>query len=269
MDKVIDIEERIPTLRERRKKRTNRKFVALLLLFLLLLAILIYSQTKYSEIQTITVEGAELYGEKDYQEISELSIGDSMWSFTEKEAEEKLKELEWIEQAEVQKKWLTGVAIRIKEYEKIGYLDQGNSYQMLLSNGFALDKAISVVDGPIFSNFESQETKEELVSQLTEIDSEVFNLISQVILDPSDKDAAFVTLYMSDGNEVRGILQGLTDKLNYYPSVIAQLEDGQKGVIDMEVGIFFRSYDDVYGPPKEGDDIEEAEQPEEPEEPTE
>lgn len=266
MDKVIDIEERIPTLRERRKKRTNRKFVALLFLFLLLLAILIYSQTKYSEIQTITVEGASLYEEQEYQEISGLSIGDSMWSFTEKEAEEKLNELEWIDGADVQKKWLTGVEIKINEYDKIGYLDQGNSYQMLLSNGHALDKAIAVVDGPIFSNFDDQAMRKELVSQLAAVDSEVFNLISQVILDPSDKETAFVTLFMSDGNEVRGILQGLTDKLNYYPSVIAQLEDGQKGIIDMEVGIFFRSYDDVYGPPKEGDEVEETEQPEETEE---
>jgi cell division protein FtsQ len=29
-------------------------------------------------------------------------------------------------------------------------------------------------------------------------------------------------------------------------------------VIDMEVGIFFRSYDDVYGPPKEGVEDEDA-----------
>lgn len=263
MDKVIDIEERIPTLRERRKKRTNRKFIALLLLFLLLLAIVIYSQTKYSEIQTISIKGEHLYEEQEYQEFSELSIGDSMWSFSEKEAEERLNGLKWVEQAEVQKKWLTGVEIKVKEYEKIGYLDQGNSFQMLLSNGYALDKTVAVLDGPIFSNFNDQAMRKELVSQLGAVDSEVFNLISQVILDPSDKDAAFVTLYMSDGNEVRGILQGLADKLNYYPSVIAQLEDGQKGVIDMEVGIFFRSYDDVYGPPKEGDEFEESEEPEE------
>ena len=260
MDKVIDIEERIPTLRERRKKRSNRKFVVLLFIFLILLAALIYSQTKYSEIQTIKVAGAVLYEKQEYQQMSGLAIGDSMWSFTEKEVEEKLNDLEWVDKAEVQKKWLTGVEINIKEYEKIGYLDQGNSYQMLLSNGFALEKPITVLNGPIFSNFDEKEMRVDLVSQLADIDSEVFNLISQIILNPSEKDTAYVTLYMSDGNEVRGILPNLAEKLNYYPSVIAQLEDGQKGVIDMEVGIFFRSYDDVYGPPKEGDEIEESEE---------
>lgn len=263
MDKVIDIEERIPTLRERRKKRTNRKFVALLFVFLVLLAILIYSQTKYSKIQDITVTGTELYAEAEYQQLSGLSIGDSMWSFTESDIEKTLDELEWVEKSSVNKKWLTGVEIEIQEFESIGYLDKSNSYQMVLSNNFALEKPVTSVDGPILTNFEDAKTRSKLVTQLTKIDSEVFNLISQIILSPSEEDAAYVTLYMNDGNEVRGILSSLAEKLNYYPSVVAQLEDGQKGVIDMEVGIFFRSYDDVYGPRKEGAEHEESEAAEE------
>ncbi|MDN7244270.1 FtsQ-type POTRA domain-containing protein [Planococcus shenhongbingii] len=262
MDKVIDIEERIPTLRERRKKRTNRKFVALLFIFLVLLGVLLYSQTKYSKIQDIHVTGAELYNEEEYQRLSELTIGDSMWSFSEKEIEKNLNELEWVEKSSVNKKWLTGVEIEIQEFEGIGYLDKGNSYQMVLSNGFPLEKPVEAVSGPIFSNFDDDKNRTELVSQLTEVKPVVYNLISQIILKPSEERTAFVTLYMNDGNEVRGLLSSLAEKLNYYPSVVAQLEDGQKGVIDMEVGIFFRSYDDVYGPRKEGAENEKPAEPE-------
>ena len=260
MDKVIDIEERIPTLRERRKKRTNRKFVALLFIFLVLLAILAYSQTKYSKIQDIKVAGAELYEEAEYEQLSGLAIGDSMWSFSESEIEKTLDGLEWVEKSSVNKNWLTGVEIEIQEFESVGYLDKSNSYQMILSNGFALEKPVTSIDGPILTNFEDEKTRLKLVAQLAEIDSEVFNLISQIILSPTEEEAAFVTLYMNDGNEVRGILSSLAEKLNYYPSVVAQLEDGQKGVIDMEVGIFFRSYEDVYGPRKEGVEDEESEE---------
>ncbi|TWT07438.1 FtsQ-type POTRA domain-containing protein [Planococcus sp. CPCC 101016] len=260
MDKVIDIEERIPTLRERRKKRTNRKFVALLFIFLTLLAILLYSQSKYSEIRTITIEGAVLFEQESYQAASGLNLGDSMWSFDAKAVAEQLEKLEWVEEASVKKNWLTGVEISLKEYIQMGYLDRGNSYQIVLSNNLALEQPVTEVDGPIYSNFENEEKRENLIDQLLEVDPEVLQLISQVILDPEQDDADYVTLYMNDGNEVRGILSTLAEKMNYYPSVIAQLEDGQKGVIDMEVGIFFRSYADVYGFAKEGAEGEDSEE---------
>ncbi len=258
MDKVIDIEDRIPTLRERRKKRTNRKFVALLVVFLVLLAIVVYSQTKYSKLQDLAVAGANLYEPVDYQQASGLEFGDSMWSFNENEIEERLNKLEWVKVSRVEKKWLTGVEIYIAENEKLGYLENDTGYQMLLSNGHALEKPVVSVSGPIFINFEKKEDRQKLAAQLTAIDSEVYNLISQVTLNPK-KSTPLVNLYMNDGNEVKGTLGTLAEKLNYYPSVIAQLEDGQKGIVDMEVGIFFQSYEDVYGPPKEGDEVEESE----------
>lgn len=260
MDKVIDIEERIPSLRERRKKRTNRKFVALLLIFLTLLAVLLYSQSKYSEIQTITIKGAVLFDQKSYQAASGLAIGDSMWSFDAGTVAQQLEKLEWVEESTVKKNWLTGVEIDLKEYVQMGYLDRGNSYQIVLSNNLALDQPVTNVDGPIYSNFENEKIREKLIDQLTDIDPEVLQLISQIILDPEQKDANYVTLYMNDGNEVRGILSTLAEKMNYYPSVIAQLEDDQQGIIDMEVGIFFRSYGDVYGFAKEGPEDEEPEE---------
>ncbi|MDN7241338.1 FtsQ-type POTRA domain-containing protein [Planococcus sp. N028] len=251
MDKVIDIEERIPTLRERRKKRTNRKFVALLVIFLVFLAILYYSQSKHSEIQTITVSGNAVYEKDNYLEASGLAVGQSMWSFKEAAIEKRLNNLEWVENATVEKKWLTGVDINIDEFEKSGYLERENSYQIILSNGYAVEKPVTAIDGPIFTNFEDEKKRVKLVSQLAEVEAEVSNLISQVILASEKTETSYVTLYMNDGNEVHAILSTLAEKLNYYPSVTAQLKESQKGVIDMEVGIFFTSYDDVYGPPKE------------------
>lgn len=260
MDKVIDIEERIPTLRERRRKRTNRKFMSLLFVFLILLAGLIYSQSKYSEIQTISISGEVLYSEEHYVEVSGLSAGESMWSFNAESVAKQLEDLEWVEKAAVEKKWLTGVEIEIQEYSGIGYLELETGFQKVLSNGYAMEQPVKAVDGPVFTDFEDAGERQELVSQLSEMDAEIYNLISQVILNKNDSETSYVTLYMSDGNEVHGILNSLAEKMDYYPSVIAQLKDGQKGVIDMEVGIFFQSYDDIYGPPKEGAEDEESEE---------
>ena len=261
MEKVIDIEERIPTLRERRRKRTNRKFLALLFIFLIILAVLIYSQTKYSKIQSITVDGENLYAEADYVEASQLAIGDSMWSFNTEEVEEALAKLDWVQAAAADKNWLTGVEITVDEYPAIGYLEKETGYQKLLSNGYAVELPVDKVDGPVFTNFDNPETREELSSQLEQLDPEVSNMLSQLILTEGESASASVTLYMTDGNEIRAKLNTLAEKLDYYPSLIAQLEDGQKGVFDMEVGVTFRSFDDIYGPPKEVAEDEETEQP--------
>ena len=52
MEKVIDIEDRIPTLKARRRKRTNKKFSILLFLFISTLLIVLYFQSSYSHIQS-------------------------------------------------------------------------------------------------------------------------------------------------------------------------------------------------------------------------
>lgn len=261
MDKVIDIEERIPTLRERRRKRTNRKFLALLFIFLLLLAGLIYSQTKYSKIQTIKVTGEELYSEEEYIKASRLTLGDSMWSFSEDETGEAISELDWVDTAKVEKRWLTGVEISIAEYPPIGYLETDTGYQELLANGHAVALPVDGVNGPIFTDFVNQETRLELAEQLQELDAEVSNLLSQIIVTEGESASSRITLYMTDGNEVRARLNTLAEKLAYYPALIAQLDNGVKGVFDMEVGITFRSFDDVYGPPKEVSEDEETIEP--------
>lgn len=263
MDRVIDIEERIPTLRERRRKRTNRKFLVLLLIFLIFLAVLFYAKSGYSKIQSITVSGVSLYDESEYIEASSLAEGDSMWSFSSDDIEQAISEKEWVDSVAVEKKWLTGVEISIAEYPSIGFLEKENGYQKLLSNGYGVELPVETVDGPIFTNFENAETRQELSAQLDQLQPEVSNMLSQVILTDGETETASVTLYTTDGNEIRAKLNSMAEKLAYYPSLITQLEDGQKGVFDMEVGITFRSYDDVYGPPKEEDEEEdeETEQP--------
>lgn len=259
MDKVIDIEERIPTLRERRRKRTNRKFAALLFIFVSLLLVLLYSQSTYSEIQSIEVKGAELFDGESYKQASTLQIGDSMWSFNSDEIERHIESLEWVESVSVQKKWLTSVEVEIEEFVEMGYLDQGNNYQVVLSNGIVLNQPVTNIEGPIFSNFEDEAKREALVEQLVNTEPEVQNLISQIILDPDEERADYITIYMNDGNEIKAILSTLAEKINYYPSVTAQLEE-QKGVIDMEVGIYFRSFNDVFGLSEAGVELEDAEE---------
>lgn len=60
MKKVIDIEERIPTLRAKRRRRSNIKFILLTTVFGVILFLLLYFQSPYSDIKTIDVTGEAL-----------------------------------------------------------------------------------------------------------------------------------------------------------------------------------------------------------------
>ena len=66
MEKVIDITERVPAMKKRRRRRTNFKFIALITIFLLIILVLLYFQLPYSNIKKIDIEGAELRDEAYY-----------------------------------------------------------------------------------------------------------------------------------------------------------------------------------------------------------
>lgn len=251
MEKVIDLEDRIPTLRENRRKRTNFKFIFLTTLFLLILFLLLYFQSSYSEIKTVNISGDALVDRTFYEEASGLQKGDSMWSFKPKDIEEKIKEVNWVKSVTVKREWLTKVQIEIKEYQKVAYISKDNKFYPMLENGVVFNDGNDLlpIDAPIFLQFENEASRKRLLKELAKLDSEVLALISQINATPTDADPYAITLYMNDGYEVRAEITSLAKKLNYYPSIVAQIESEEayeKGIIDIEVGSYYRPYSDEY-----------------------
>jgi len=248
MEKVIDIEERIPTLKKRRKKRTNRKFIVLILLFFIVLAVLLYFQSPYSNINKITVNGAKLVDNEYYVEKSTLALGKSMWGFKVEDVEKILLKDKWVKEAQVNRNWLRGVTIDMKEWKKVAYLAGDGTYYPLLENGERFEQKgnDTPIDAPVFIGITGEKTIKKLVEQLAQLKPEVLALISQVNTNSNDTNPNAVKLYMNDGYEVRAIIQSLADKLNYYPSIVAQIANLEKGVIDLEVGSYYRPFNEEY-----------------------
>ncbi|WP_155590139.1 cell division protein FtsQ/DivIB [Lysinibacillus cavernae] len=248
MEKVIDIEDRIPTLKKRRKKRTNRKFIVLILLFFIVLAVLLYFQSPYSKIDSITVNGAKLSNDQYYLEASTLTSGKSMWGFKVEDIEKILLKDKWVKEAHVKRNWLQGVTIDIKEWKKVAYLAGDGTYYPLLENGKRFEQAgnDTPIDAPVFIGITGEKTINKLVEQLAQLKPEVLALISQVNTNSNDANPNAVKLYMNDGYEVRAVIQTLAEKLNYYPSIVAQIANLEKGVIDLEVGSYYRPFNEEY-----------------------
>ncbi|MER2000450.1 MAG: FtsQ-type POTRA domain-containing protein [Lysinibacillus sp.] len=252
MEKVIDLEDRIPSFRERRKRRTNFKFILLTTVFVLVLFFLLYLQSSYSKVQKIVVEGAVLEQQQFYIDKLQIATGQSMWSFTINDVEEQLKQLEWVKSADVKRKLLTTITINIKEYKKVAFLNEGDMYYPMLENGYIfkeLGKQLPI-DAPVLMDFTDENLRKRLLKELPKIDESILTAISQINANTTEKDPFAITLYMNDGYEIRADITTLAEKINYYPSIIAQIESAEKptkGVIDIEVGTYYQTYENEYG----------------------
>ncbi|MFC4409299.1 cell division protein FtsQ/DivIB [Chungangia koreensis] len=264
MDKIIDIEERIPTLRERRKKRTNRKFFLLIFIFLFTLTGLLYFQSDFSHISRIHVDGASLNSNEAYIEKSGLENGMSMWGFRAGAIEKTLMSSNEVKEATVKRGWINEISISIKEWDRLAFIEKDGEYMHLLENGttFPQKQKDMILDAPILSGFSEQHILKRMTKELQDMPSDILPLISQIRYTPNKQDQFSLQIFMNDGNEVRALIPSLSEKMKYYPSIVTQIPTGQYGVIDLEVGSFFSPYQEVYGPDLPDEDLVEGEEAE-------
>lgn len=262
MEKVIDIEERIPSMREKRRRRTNRKFLFVITIFALALLVLLYFQSSLSQINKITLKGANLYEESFYLEAIDMSVNQPLWGFTIKDTEKIIRKMDSVQEVDITRKWLRDVDIVIKEWDPIAYLEEEGQYKLLLENGevFSENTLHPEEDAPILNGFTNAEHKKRMTAQLMQMESGVYQLISEIIYSGTKDDPNPITVYMDDGYEIRAILPTFAEKMAYYPEITAQLQDHEKGVIDMEVGTYFTPFSEIYG---QGEEVKEMEGDEE------
>lgn len=248
-EKVIDLENRIPQLARRKRRRLIRQISFIVLLVVLLVLILFYRASDWSRIQTLELIGADYKTEAYHIEQLPIHVGDSMW-FDVEEIEAAARDNSWLKNITIERQWLTHVVVTIEEYKHVGYLQRNEHYYPILENGNIVEEALTsfVMDAPLLTDFKDDAYLTELLKQLADVNDEVHGLISQIMYTPSKSDNSVVTLYMTDGYEVRVLIYDFATKMNYYPSIVKQLGDiDVKGIIDLEVGSYFTSFDAEYG----------------------
>lgn len=249
LKKVIDIEERIPSMRERRRRRASRKFIFIVAIFLIALLLIFYFQSSMSKVGKLVVNGASIHEPSVYSKESGIQEGEGLWGFKKSKAENKLKEIEGVREVKVSRSWLRDVTIDLTEWRPIAYVEEEGQYGLLLENGevFMPVKLSPEEDAPILSGFKNEKVQSELANQLKKMENDVYQLISEIIYSGNDTNPNQIIVFMDDGYEVQALIPTFAEKMIYYPQITAQLTDGEKGVIDMEVGTFFTPYSQIYG----------------------
>ncbi|UII57321.1 cell division protein FtsQ/DivIB [Cytobacillus spongiae] len=245
--KIISIEDRIPKLKQQRRKKANRRLIFLLLVFFMLIVCVVYFQSPLSHIKQITITGNFVYTTDELVEQMELSSKTSMWKIDEELIMEKLKELPEIKSATVDIQFPNTLLVQVKEYRTIGYLKKETNFLPVLENGQILEQVNNELtlpdNAPVLVSFKEGKSLDAMIVELEKLPEEVLNSISEIKHTPKETDGNHLSLFMNDGFEVSATIRSFSEKMSHYPSIVSQLDPKQKGIIDLEVGSYFKAYE--------------------------
>ncbi|MFD2704892.1 cell division protein FtsQ/DivIB [Salibacterium lacus] len=242
--KVIPAEEKIPALKEKRKKRTNRRLITYLSVFFFLILLVVYFQSPLSHIRHITVEGNEHTSQDNIIDRIHLQTGDGMWTADLSQAEESVQSHQEIENVTVDRSFPSTVTIQVQEYQRMAYVETTGSFVPVLKNGEILsEKTYEELpsDAPILRNFENRDKLAAFSKELSNLGEGVMNRISEVIYSPVEDDQNRLRLYMNDGIEVESTIQNFASHMAQYPSVARQVDPGAEGILHMKMSPYFEA----------------------------
>ncbi|MGG3466580.1 cell division protein FtsQ/DivIB [Neobacillus pocheonensis] len=244
--KIVALEDRIPKLKEQRRRKANKRLVLLLILFFTMIVVVAYTQSPLSHVKTITIKGNEIYTKQEIIKSSGLSNHMNIWKVRKDTVSSKVRKLSEINNVDVKTKWPNTILIEVKEHKRIAYLKKDTNYLPVMENGKILKNRkteVIPVNSPILFDFKEGAALGEMIKELENLPSEIVNSISEIHYTPKKTDKYHISLFMNDGFEVSATLRSFSDKMVHYPSIISQLDPNKKGIIDLEVGSYFKAFE--------------------------
>ncbi|SET30427.1 cell division protein FtsQ [Oceanobacillus limi] len=242
--KIVSIEDRIPKLKQARKKKANRRLVLYLSFFFFLISIIVYLQSPLSHVKTIEVNGNVFFTDEAIIELSNVEVQTSIWSVDKEEVVDSLETNPIIEVAAVERRLPWTVNISVTEHERVAYTKEEDSYFPILSNGTILreyGQKTQNGDAPLLVQFTDEEYLHKMSVELSELPARILNLISEVHWIPTAENNNKIMLYMNDGYIVDGTIRDFSEKMKAYPSIVSQLDSDEMGIIHIGVGAYFES----------------------------
>lgn len=242
---IVSIEDRIPKLKQARKKKANRRLIFYLSIFFFLIAVIVYLQSPLSHIKTINVEGNSYIADEEIIASSNLTVGNNIWTINQSEIERLISKDPIVESVSVQRKLPWTINIHVSEGQIIGYIREDANYSPILGNGEILEVVGDTYhgDAPLLNGFDDENYLDRMAGQLKALPENILNLISEIHWEPTEDNQNNILLYMNDGFIVKGTIRNFAEKMEVYPSIVSQLAAEDKGIIHIGVGVYFESFD--------------------------
>lgn len=245
--KVISLEDRMPRVRKKRRKKMNRMLIVYVSVFFVLALGILYFQSSLSEVKKIEIIGVDKLDEEVVLTWSEIHVGMNIWQINQAEVQKDVKkQTNLIQSVKVDRKIPSTIVITIQERKQVALLKTDEGFQTLLDNGKPLtgwEGNIEDIDGPVLIDWQASTYLDDLVEQLDQLPISIMKSISEIHPLNPEKLSNQLVLFTTDGYEVRASIVDFSDKMRLYPSIVATLDKKQKGYIDLSVGAFFKAYD--------------------------
>ncbi|MBP1950606.1 cell division protein FtsQ/DivIB [Virgibacillus litoralis] len=244
---VVSIEDRIPMLKQERKKKANRRLIFYLSIFFFLISIIVYLQSPLSHVKTIEVSGNSFADDQEVIQQSNISKDTNIWMINEAKVVQAISENPVVKSVEVNRQLPWTIEIQLKEYDQVGYIKREGSFYPILGNGRVLTEMkqkLANGDAPLILGFSEEAYLDSMTAELKKLPESILNLISEIHWKPSDDNQNKILLYMNDGYVVDGTIRNFADKMDVYPSIVSQLKPESKGIIHIGVGAYFESFND-------------------------
>ena len=131
------------------------------------------------------------------------------------------------------------VRLNVQEFRAVGYIDKEDFKCPVLENQQTLTDPLPYgeQDVPNLVGFGEDEIPE-LASQLGKLSDDILAQIEEVDNVSDEIYQHHIAFKMKDGNIVVGFVESFAKRMQYYNQIVKSLKN-QKGIINMEVGIFF------------------------------
>jgi len=244
-----------PVKKVQKSEPTNwKKMVLLLVPFVIALFVAGYYASPLNHVASITVEGVE---DTESMNLSPLNEGMSVTDLKNSKGEVEqaiVNQNPSVKSATVNVSDWNKVAVNVSAYRQLGYIQIADFFYPLLENNEIIDTPLPSLEKelPLFEGYdianEDQKAKlTETVKALSSLSDDIIQKISLVTYTGDESNTDRIALQMVDGNVVRGFISSIGDRMSYYNGIASQL-DGQTGLIDMEVAIYFTELNDGNNP---------------------
>lgn len=238
--------DKLPKIMEQRKKTLIRRLTLLISVMGIAALLMIYYVSPFSKLEQVAVVGNNLTNQEDIIQSANFQLNKDIWTqyFGRKVNIEDIKKRNpRVKDVSLQIKKINEFELNVTEYQTIAYSLEDNQYYPVLENGTVLSEVVSEKNEslPVLIDFENDS---KLLTDMLDIyygsDDIIQNNIESIQATPRESNPYSVVLNMKDGNQVIGSIIDLSDKLIYYPDIVAEMTEN--GIIDMEAGIYSAPY---------------------------
>ncbi|PEC49827.1 hypothetical protein COJ46_14580 [Bacillus sp. AFS077874] len=243
-NKIISLEDRVPVLRNKKRKKANLRILVTILVFFSLLLCVLYFQTSIGSKIHLVINGNQLYSDKEIEKLADVSVDDSFLTIRSKRVVDQLESQNTIQSAIVHKRFPNKVEIDVKEFQPVGQgLFSGKKYLLLESGVLIKEKnSLGNTTAPDLIGWKQGDELQEMAAELKKMPQSIFQSISEIDYTPSKDDPLLITVFTNEGYEVRTTIRKFSNKMSNYPLILKSIPKDQKGVIHLEVGAYFSPY---------------------------